>query len=347
MNKIIWADMEYMYKERKWDILKNSNILITGAYGMIASYAVWMMIYLNERHSYNITIYALGRNENKMQERFGEYYNKPYMEFINSDLSHNFEHAHFDFIIHSASHASSQFFGVDPVGTILPNVIGTYNLLNGLINDIPKSVLFVSSGEVYGKTNVDFVKEDYYGVSDPLDIRYSYGESKRMGESICKAFCVQYGMPVKIVRLGHTYGPTMDLDNDKRVFSEFVSNIVKNKNIEIKSDGLPVRAFCYLVDAILGFFDVLFDGVDGEAYNIANRNGLISIRELAEKLVSLYPEKHLNYTYVERPKNDTYIESNQAKHNVPDTSKLEALGWKCNFDIENGFKRTIDSFLEN
>ena len=347
MNVIVREDLEELYSRGiKWERLYGKNVLITGAYGMLASYAVFMLIYLNEFHSAGISIYALGRNEEKARKRFGEYFERNYFSFIKNDLSTPLDNIpKMDFIIHAASLASSQFYGTNPVDTALPNVLGTYELLRFSVKNKVESLLFVSSGEVYGTTNADLISENDYGPSDPLDIRYCYGEGKRMGECFCKCFERQYEVPVKIVRLGHTYGPTMDLKNDKRVFAEFVSNIVANEDIVIKSDGSPMRAFCYIADAIAGFFKVLLDGKNGEAYNIANKNGLISIRELAETLISLYPEKGLAFKYVPRSVDDDYIESTQKKHNIPDTEKLEKLGWECRYGINEGFSRTINSFL--
>lgn len=345
MNKIILEDMERLYSyDLPWEELNNRKVLVTGAYGMIASYIVYMMIYLNENYHANIQIYALGRSEKKMKARFQQYYEQPYFNFVKNDLS-KMEDLQIDpdYIFHAASHASSQYYGTDPVGVTIPNVIGTYSILENAVRHPIKSMVYVSSGEVYGVTNQEKIKEMDIGVSDPLDIRYCYGESKRMGECLCKCYQHQYSVPVKMVRLGHTYGPTMDLVHDKRVFSEFVRNVVNQENIEIKSDGTPMRAFCYLADAIFGFFLVLFQGEDGEAYNIANYDGLISMRDLAMRL-SKMGKKKIEVSFTKRPSGDDYIESKQMKHNVPDTEKIMKLGWKCQFDIEEGFQRTINSF---
>jgi nucleoside-diphosphate-sugar epimerase len=44
--------------------------------------------------------------------------------------------------------------------------------------------------------------------------------------------------------------------NDGRVYADFVSDIVHERNILMKSDGSARRAFCYIADATLGFFTV-------------------------------------------------------------------------------------------
>lgn len=194
MNVIVREDLEELYnRDIKWERLYGKNVLITGAYGMLASYAVFMLIYLNEFHSAGISIYALGRNEEKARKRFGEYFERNYFSFIKNDLSTPLDNIpKMDFIIHAASLASSQFYGTNPVDTALPNVLGTYELLRFSVKNKVESLLFVSSGEVYGTTNADLISENDYGPSDPLDIRYCYGEGKRMGECFCKCFEQQY-----------------------------------------------------------------------------------------------------------------------------------------------------------
>ena len=99
-----------------------------------------------------------------------------------------------------------------------------------------------------------------------------------MGENMCVAWCHQYGVPAMAVRLEHTYGPTMDLNNDRRVFAEFVADIVNRRDIVMKSDGLSERTFCYAADAMDGFLRVLLKGKAGETYNIGNMEAHSSVR---------------------------------------------------------------------
>lgn len=349
MNAIIAEDMRNVFqRDKTWSKFIEKRFLVTGAYGMIGSYIVFSLIYLNEYHQANITIFALGRSEKKTRLRFGTYFDRPYFHFVKSDLSNPFEdYPAADYIVHAASAASSDRFAEDPIGVIQPNVFGTYGLLQSARKHSCISALFISSGEVYGDVSEESVKENTYGPSDPLDARYCYGESKRMGECLCASFCFQYNVPVKIVRLGHTYGPTLDINHDKRVFSEFAGNIVRNEDIVIKSSGEGMRAFCYLADALAAFFLVLLRGENGNAYNISNEDALISIKDLAETLIQLFPEKNLKVAYGARSVDEHYIESRQLKHAVPDTEKLKRLGWRCDYDIKKGFMRTIQACSED
>lgn len=348
MNKIIYEDMEYIYNYDRslWEALRGKTVLITGAYGMLPSYLVYMLIYLNEiNKGYEVSIIALVRDEGKLRDRFGDYIDRPYFHFIIGDVSKNVECAvTLDYIIHGASPASSQFYNSNPADVIKPNILGTYNTLELAAKNKVKGYLLFSSGEVYGKLENEVISEKDGGYLDPADLRSCYGEGKRAAETMCKCWQHQYNVPTRIVRPCHTYGPTMDIINDNRVFSEFVSNIVNNKDIVIKSTGLATRVFCYIADATLGYFYVLLKGSDGEAYNVANENGRCSIRELADILCKLYPEKNLSVVYEKH--DEEYMENPHSLHPVYNTEKLKSLGWSAKFSLEEGFKRTIESFIQ-
>ena len=209
-----------------------------------------------------------------------------------------------------------------------------------------RGFLFFSTGGVYGNTNdKPVVFESDFGSLDPSSPHSCYDESKRMGETMCYSYARQFDVPVKVVRIAHTYGPTMDLKNDPRVFSEFIRNVVDGEDIIIKSDGLAKRVFCYLTDAVKGFFTVLLDGAAGEAYNITNPCEQLSISELAELMIELSGGRQ-NVVYMNRDKNESYLEDPNAGFSVLSVEKLEALGWKPDVSAREGFRRVLNHFSE-
>lgn len=112
-----------------------------------------------------------------------------------------------------------------------------------------------STSDIYGIVEgKNRIGENDYGAMDTLDIHNCYSESKRMAETMCKAWFQEKGVPTKIVRIWHTYAPTMNVESDPRVFASFVKDIVNGKDIIMKSDGSVKRSFCYISDAIAGYF---------------------------------------------------------------------------------------------
>lgn len=346
-NKIIEQDLENILSQHlPWKNFYNKTILISGANGFIPSYLVETLLLLNKKKGGDcVKILALVRNENKALERFSQYKNNDNFNLLIQDVCQPIKiTSSIDFIIHAASQASPKYYGIDPVGTLSANVLGTYNLLELAREKNVKGFLFFSSGEIYGKRDNEnkIIDENSYGIVNPTDIRSCYAESKRIGETMCISWWHQYGVPVKIVRPFHTYGPGISF-TDGRVYADFVSNIVNNKNLIMKSDGRIRRSFCYLADAVIGFFAVLLKGKNGEVYNVSNNNGEISIRNLATLLVNLFPKKNLRIVKSIRKKSEKYIEG-QITRNKVNSSKLMSLGWKPKYSLKEGFKRTILSF---
>lgn len=338
-------DFQHIISQKlPWKKLENKTILVTGANGFLPSYIVETLLYLNMKTVKKTRIIGLVRNKKKAKERFSQYKKRADLKIIIQDVSHPIlikEKVHF--IIHAASQASPKYYHVDPVGTLQANVLGTYNLLEFSRKQPVESFLFISAGEIYGIIeNKKVTTESDYGSVDPTQVRSCYAESKRIGETMCVSWSHQYNVPAKIVRLYHTYGPGIKLD-DGRVFADFIANILRNQDIVLKSDGEAIRSFSYSADIITGFFTVLLKGKKAEAYNLANENATVSIKELAHILVGLFPEKKLHVIFKQRSKKDTYVES-KIKINRPTTAKIRALGWKPHFSLQSGFRRTITYF---
>ncbi|MDD5129557.1 MAG: NAD-dependent epimerase/dehydratase family protein [Candidatus Omnitrophica bacterium] len=346
MHLIVKEDLEFITATGiHWDKLEGRNILVTGANGFLPAYMIETILFLNEhRFKKKAKIFALARNKERVQKRFSGYRGNKNIVFIIQDVCAPLKiHKKMDFIIHAASQASPKFYGSDPAGTISANTLGTANLLALAAKHKSQGFLFFSSGEVYGEVAVDQVpiREDTYGLVDPMLLRSCYAEGKRAGENMCVSWSHQYGIPVKIIRPFHTYGPGMRLD-DGRVFADFVCDVVAGRDIIMKSDGSAVRAFCYLADAVAGFFTVLLEGSSAQAYNVGNDEG-ISIAGLAKILVDLRPEKHLKVIQRESDCIGGYIKS-RIPVSVPDTTKIRRLGWKPFYSIKEGFGRTVRSF---
>lgn len=345
VNKVIAEDIRTVIAADNidWYKLSGKTVLITGANGFLPAYMVLTLLALNDELNLGIRILALVRNREKAKVRFKDLLTRNDIELIVQDVSKPIaieEDIHF--IIHAASQASPKFYGSDPVGTINANVLGTSYLLELAAQKKVEKFLFFSSSEIYGlvdENKIPITEKDY-GYIDSTNVRSCYSEGKKLGETLCVSWMHQYQVAVSIIRIFHTYGPGMDL-YDGRVFADFIADIVYNRDIVMKSDGVAIRAFCYLTDAITGYFLVMLNGVNGEAYNVGNTKGEISVIDLADKLITLFPEKNLKVIRKEQSVAG-YIQSS-VQRVVPNTDKLQALGWKAKVDVATGFKRTITS----
>lgn len=342
-NTIIAEDMEMIYQSRvHWDEFNEKVVYVTGSTGMLASYLIMFLIYLKKEHYINVNIVAGIRNRDKAKGLFGEYIDAGIVRLYDVDILEPIQHdTRIDYIIHAASLASPQYYGKLPVETILPNVVATYNILEYARQNRISGMLFFSTGDVYGTVlKGDGIKENDIGFLNYLDTGSFYAESKRCGEAMCRAYWLEYGVPAKFVRISHTYGPNMNWQHDTRVFAEFVKNIINGEDIVMKSDGSAKRPFCYITDNITGIFKILLEGNCGEAYNVGNENTYISIKNLANKLACLFPEKNIKVV-TEARNMQGYAANKEQRSSTMVTCKTRELGWKPHIGIEDGFRRTI------
>jgi len=347
-NKTIMGDLhEIAAAPLPWEQLRNKTLLITGAGGFLAAYLVKAILTVADLHGIKMDVIGVIRQPESLKKRLANCQGCHNFSFIQQDMSQplqsDFPRA--DYIIHAASQASPKYYGIDPVGTLLPNTLGTARLLeHGRHNGVER-FLFFSSGSIYGQQPEPkaLITETDYGVLDPIDVRSCYGESKRMGETMCVSWAHQYDIHTSIVRPFHTYGPGVALD-DGRVFADFVADAVAGRDISIRSDGSARRAFCYLSDATLGFLTILLKGEKAEAYNIGNPNAETSIKELAETITYIQPERNISIKHSAPPEGNAYLRS-PILQSCPAIDKALRLGWAPQIDIKEGFQRTIMSFL--
>lgn len=308
------------------EILGNKTILITGATGMIGSCLVDTIMYWNHEHLAPCRIIAISRNEQVAKKRFSYCWNDKYFKFFEQDVCNQLTRLpdNIDYIIHAASNADPISYATAPVDTLLANVVGTNNLLNyGRIHGM-KRFLYISSGEVYGQPDADLndFTEDYCGPIDHTSPRACYPAGKRAAEVLCQSYISQYQVDAVIVRPCHIFGPTMNC-HDSRAVSQFLWNAVKHRDIILKSSGLIERSHCYVFDAVNAILLVLAKGECGRAYNIADREYQMTIRDFAYKAAEAGGCKVI----FENPSDIEKKGYSKVARAVLDPSRLEALGW--------------------
>jgi nucleoside-diphosphate-sugar epimerase len=329
-----------------WENLNGSTILVTGGSGYIARYLCFFLISLiKEGVNAPSRIIVLARDRKKAENHYAEWTERG-LELLIQDVCDPLQiEGEVHYIVHAASQSLPKNYTKDPSGSIRPNVIGTLNLLEFARNSGCKGFLFLSSGEVYGKFEQPPkrpIEEDEFGGLDPLDLRSCYAESKRAGETFCKAWHLQFGVPTKIARLGHTYGPGMDFD-DGRVFADFCGSVVRGQDIILKSSGKDIRPFCYLSDATAGLLTILLKGDAGYAYNLVNTHASISIAHLASLMSDLFPERKLKVIMSDL---STLKKESWNPGLEVSIKRIKGLGWEPQVDIMSGFKRTILSYSQ-
>ena len=347
LHSVVAEDLEAIASAPlEWECLARKTFLITGASGFLPAYMVETLLHLNDTHKLGCKVIAFVRNQEKGLARFSRHKERSDLRLLQGDIAlQTAWPERCDFIVHAASQASPKYYGSDPVGTMTANILGTFHLLNQARAWGSEGFLFFSSGEVYGQVGGKQIptKETDYGYMDITNPRSCYAESKRAAETLGISYAAQYGVPFKVVRPFHTYGPCMALD-DGRVFADLVRDVVFRRNLKLHSNGEAVRAFCYLSDAVRGFFTVLLRGSQATAYNVGNPSGALSIGQLADLIASLRPDLHLKVERTHRP--PTGYLCSPISINCPNVDKLKSLGWLPTYSPREGFERTIRYFCE-
>jgi dTDP-glucose 4,6-dehydratase len=207
-----------------------------------------------------------------------------------------------------------------------------------------KGVVFTSSLEVYGNTGISQknITETDGGYIDTMNPRSSYSEGKRISECLFTAYAKQYGLRAMVARLTASFGDCASY-TDKRVFAQFARSIVNHEDIVLKSTGETVRDYCDALDVASALLTILSEAPAGEAYNVANMDAEISIKDLAQRFVDLYPESgsHLVFDLGEDAQKLGY---NPVMRNVLDSSKLMGLGWKPEYGIDDMIRHLVDGY---
>lgn len=345
LNKIVDEDAEQIIQENGGlKELFNTTVMITGASGMVGSYFLYTLVKLNEDYSANIKILPLLRNLNKLDKGIiDKDYIHPIVQDVIDEIGYEGD---VDYIIHAAGPASPKIMREKPVETNFANTLGAANTLMFSKDHNTKGYLFISSREIYGDPNENqkyFTEYGRLGFIDPLVPRNGYAEGKKAAENMCAGFKSEYGLNTKIVRLAHTYGPGMSVD-DGRVQADFLKNVLNGENIVLKSDGSSVRTYTYISDAVSAMFNVLLHSED-IVYNIADERNEVSIKQLAEAMVEIYPEKNLKLVFdIEDDENKGYA---PFKFGILSTEKIKKeLNWSARYSVKKGFKRTLE-FLQS
>lgn len=326
----------------RWEKLENKTVLVTGASGRLGIYIAQSLIEANERWHLNIHIILLARSPEKLQQSYGTLLDKDTVHVLLQDVTVPIHTTHpVDYIFHTAGLASPDDFTHRPIETLWGHVMGTKNVLDLAVEKQSTRVLYVSTVEIYGKWDSEMgIHENDMGTLSCTDYRSCYPEAKRLCETMLACYRREYHLNYVGVRMSHTLGPGISL-NDGRAFAEFLKNVLNDEDIILQSDGSAVRTYTYISDAVGAMFLALLNG-DEEYYNVAATSNQISIRDLAELIAAMSKTGNTKVCYARNEKNKlAYL---PFKLGILDCSRIEALGWNPQVDIEHIFKWTLESF---
>jgi len=354
-TEIIATDLDLLSHqlEAEFDALSGRSVLIAGGAGFLGYYLVQGALHWNRTHAAQppILVTVLDNFIRGAPGWLMALEQAPNLRLLKHDITQPLpaEVGDVEYLIHAASIASPSYYRKFPIETMDANVNGLRFLLNYSLAQKQKGkpvegVLYYSSSEIYGDPTQDCIPtpESYRGYVSCTGPRACYDESKRYGETLCVNFARQHGLPIKVARPFNNYGPGLKI-TDGRVIPDFARNILSGEDIVMLSDGSARRTFCYVADAVAGYYKILVKGRSGEAYNIGVETPEISMAELADRIAALgrelfgYTGKIVRQQSADRD----YLVDNPSRRCPVITKARTELGYDPQVPIEEGLRRSL------
>ncbi|WP_018599132.1 NAD-dependent epimerase/dehydratase family protein [Mycobacterium sp. 155] len=356
---IVEQDLEYITSElcEEFGRMGGKRLLIVGGAGFLGYYLVQAVLHWNRTagrlNPIRLTVYD--NYIRGIPEWLAALDGTAHLELIRHDITEPLpdDIGDVQYIVHAGSIASPIFYRRHPIETMDANIGGLRRLLDYALGQQSSShpvegFLFYSSSEIYGDPTPENIPtpETYRGNVSCTGPRSCYDESKRFGETLCVFFAQQHDLPITVVRPFNNYGPGLKI-TDKRVLPDFARDILSGRDIVMKSTGTPSRTFCYVADAVVGYYKVLVKGRPGEAYNIGVETPEITMAELAEKVVVLGHELWGYTGKVVRNIDEDYLADNPERRCPVIEKARKELGYAPKILVDEGLRRSLIWYAGN
>jgi len=316
------------------------SFLVTGATGYIGR---TLINQLYDAYEDDVAVTAIARDEKKAKSMLPAKTRIICVDITNTDIMQSVK-GHFDYIVHTAAITASAYMVSRPVETADVIVLGTKNILDLALRSDISGMVYISSMEVYGvinSTRQNRISESELGDIDIYNPRSCYPMGKRMAENYCFSYYHQYKLPIKIARLAQTFGRGVSR-SDKRVFAQFARAVIKGEDIVLHTEGTSMGNYCAIDDALTGIQTLLYDGKDGEAYNIANEEATMTIAEMAEMVAREVAAGKISIRY-DIPETNKYGYAADTKLCLS-SEKIMNLGWKPTKNLLDMYRDLIDDW---
>jgi nucleoside-diphosphate-sugar epimerase len=358
---VVKEDLSYicdrLVPEQELARLAGKHLLITGGAGFLGYYLVQAVLHWNERAKQKIQVTVYDNYIRGVPVWLTNLEPNAELTLVEHDITRPLPQSigDFEYIIHAASIASPTYYRMYPIETMDANVNGLRFLLeySRAQRDKGRPVegfLFFSTSEIYGDPPPEAIPtpETYRGNVSCTGPRACYDESKRYGETLCVNFARTYDLPIKVARPFNNYGPGLKI-TDRRVLPDFARDVLAGKDIVMLSDGSPTRAFCYVADAVVGYYKILTRGQMGEAYNIGVEEPEISIADLAHRIAALASELwgYGGQVVRETSPDRNYLVDNPNRRCSLITKARTELGYEPRISLDDGLRRSLIWYSDN
>jgi nucleoside-diphosphate-sugar epimerase len=260
-------DYEKIISQIDLSNLTNSNILITGANGLIGGFLADLFAYLNDTYDYNIKLTLTSLS--KIPIRIKHLLIRNDVTYISTDLSvESVTIKDIDFCFYCAGYAQPSKFLSQSMTTLLLNSYGVANTFDNIFLSNPKATcVYLSSSEIYSASNKQTAHTELDNINiDMNNKRNFYILGKVNGELIVNNLRSQ-GYNAISARVSLCYGPGV-LEDDSRVLSELAQKAHSLDDvIQLFDDGSAKRRYLHVTDFTLMLLNIALRGTQN-VYNI-------------------------------------------------------------------------------
>jgi UDP-glucose 4-epimerase len=315
------------------------KILVTGGAGFIGSHVVDS--YLREGNGVVVVDNLFtGKKENINSSA------KFYLIDIRSELLKEvFEREKPEIVNHHAAQPSVPASVEDPLLDADVNVLGLLNVLECSVKYGSRKIIFISSGgAIYGEADIFPTPEDYLPrPSSP------YAISKFVSEHYLNFYKNHYGLDFTVLRYANIYGPRQVPHGEAGVVAIFMEKLLRGKVPTVYHyDGEPkgmTRDYCYVEDVVRANLLAIKKG-SGGIFNIGTGVGTVTTRLYHDILSLMRSSGYAKESVYDEPRKDP-ARPGDIRKSCLDTRKAEnLLGWKSEYYLKAGLKRTLNWLLE-
>jgi len=307
-------------------MIKGKRILITGGRGFIGSALAEKLAPDNDVVCFDLSLN--GNSTSEARQVAGNILDKDALAsaVVSSQI-----------IIHTAARIGVNEVLQDTIATLQVNYTGTANVLHAALALVDTTqlerVICFSTSEIFGAGANRVDEHGTPAFPDATNLRWCYGVGKLAAEHLALGYHRQYGLPITIVRPFNVFG-------EGRVGNyallHFIQSALKGDDLVVYGNGSQIRAWCHIndfCDAVLAMLDT--EDAIGKAFNIGNPENVISVKNLAEKVIQLCESRS---KVVHKPLPFTDIDVR-----IPDIGLARnVLGFEPRIRLEDGLRRTIE-----
>ncbi|VVO29568.1 dTDP-glucose 4,6-dehydratase [Pseudomonas fluorescens] len=334
--------------------MKRVKILVTGGAGFIGSSVIRHIIFNTSDSVVNVDKLTYAGN----LESLAEVSLDPRYAFERADICDRgqidriLQQYQPDAIMHLAaeSHVDRSISG--PADFIQTNIVGTYTLLEAarhywVTMDEGRRAGFrfhhISTDEVFGDLEIgaaSFTESTPYQPSSP------YSASKAGSDHLVRAWARTYNLPVLITNCSNNYGPC---HFPEKLIPLVILNALEGKPLPVYGDGKQIRDWLYVEDHARALYQVITEGVVGQAYNIGGHNEKQNI-EVVRAVCALLDELCPNSLHRPHSSLITNVKDRPGhdQRYAIDAGKIQhELGWVPRETFETGLRKTVEWYLDN